>query len=134
MRLSTLCSLALSLLLSTAGANAQVTIYGQTPLAQTASAAGPATTTLAAYNDTELVPPPLPTAHNRQFKVDVQRDAVNVPNLSIPHRTASFFGFSIEMSVINQVREYHGFFLPCYVGAHRLNANVSLLGPVGKNS
>lgn len=108
MHLSTFCSLALSLLsFSTAGVNAQVTVYGQIPLAQTMSAVGPATTTLAAYNDTELIPPPLPTAHVREFKVDLQKDGVNVPNLSMPHKTASFYGFSIEMSVINQVREYN---------------------------
>ncbi|KAF9449694.1 glycoside hydrolase family 79 protein [Macrolepiota fuliginosa MF-IS2] len=97
-------SLVLSLLLSsTKEVNAGITVYGQRPLAQTLSAAGPATTTLAAYNDTELIPPPLPTALNRQPKVELQRDAVNVQGLSMPHRTASFFGFSIEMSVINQV-------------------------------
>lgn len=102
---TTLGSLALSLLLSSVDANAQVTVYGQIPLAQTLSAPGAATTTLAAYNDTELIPPPLPTALARQFKVDLQKDAVNVPNLSMQHLTASFFGFSIEMSVINQVRK-----------------------------
>ncbi|KXN83267.1 hypothetical protein AN958_01638 [Leucoagaricus sp. SymC.cos] len=102
MRIPTFTSLALSLLL-VGKANARVTVYGQAPLAQTKTAANAATTTLAAYNDTELVPPPLPTAHLREFKVDLQRDAVNVPGLSIPHKTASFFGFSIEMSVINQV-------------------------------
>ncbi|KXN82401.1 hypothetical protein AN958_02606 [Leucoagaricus sp. SymC.cos] len=103
MRLTSACSLALSLLLSTSPVLASVTVYGQAPLAQTLSAPGAATTTLAAYNDTELVPPPVPTGLNRNFKVDLQQSAVNVPNLSIPHKTASFFGFSIEMSVISQL-------------------------------
>ncbi|EKM76173.1 hypothetical protein AGABI1DRAFT_115938 [Agaricus bisporus var. burnettii JB137-S8] len=106
MRLSSPCSLALSLLsLAQTGVNAAVTVYGQTPLGVTRSASGtePTQTTLAAYNDTELIPPPLPTSVVREFKVDLQRDAASVPNLSIPHKTASFFGFSIEMSVINQV-------------------------------
>jgi hypothetical protein len=85
---------------------AQITVYGQIPLAQTRSAANAATPTLAAYNDTELVPPPLPTALTRDLNINLQRDAGTVSGLSIPHKTASFFGFSIEMSVINQVCEW----------------------------
>jgi hypothetical protein len=109
MRLSSW-SLALSLLnLAGTGVHAYVTVYGQTPLGKTWSAtgAGPTPTTFAAYNDTELIPPPLPTNVVREFKVELQRDAMSVPNLSIQHKIASFFGFSIEMSVINQVREYY---------------------------
>ncbi len=90
-------------------ARAQVTVYKQIPLGQTATAveAGAAQTTLPAYDTTVLTPPaipvpPPPTA----YTLTVQRDAAAVPGLSIPHVGGGFFGFSVEMSVINQVREY----------------------------
>jgi hypothetical protein len=108
MHIPTSLNLALNLLLVVRQAQASVTVYNQIPLGQirTQTASAAATTTLAAYSDMELVPPPLPTPLNTQFQVNLQRDAGNVPGLSIPHKTASFFGFSIEMSVINQVCEF----------------------------
>ncbi|KAJ2932239.1 hypothetical protein H1R20_g4863, partial [Candolleomyces eurysporus] len=82
-----------------------VTIYGQLPLGQTQTEGPWATTTaLAAYNDTRLIPPAVPNpAINRNFAVQLQRDAAQVPGLSLPHVGPSFYGFSIEMSVITQV-------------------------------
>jgi len=60
--------------------------------------------TLAAYDETQLEPPPIPTALNRTFTLELVRDAQDVVGLSIPRWSgASFFGFSIEMSVVNQV-------------------------------
>jgi hypothetical protein len=117
-------SLALGLLsLTRTGVDASVTVYGQTPLGKTWSATGAAATptTLAAYNDTELIPPPLPTNVVREFKVELQKDAGSVSNLSIPHKIASFFGFSIEMSVINQVRK-------CYVSSLLKSFLLVLIG------
>jgi hypothetical protein len=81
-----------------------VTVYGQIPLQQTYTAARASPTVLAAYNDTQLGPPPVPSP--RQFSLTLQHDAAVVPGLSIPHIGTSFFGFSIEMSVISQVRKY----------------------------
>lgn len=96
-------------------AQASVTVYGQIAFGLTASATGstPApTTTPAAYNNTRLVPPAIPNpppANN--FTLTLQQSAAGVNNLSIPHVGAGFWGFSIEMSVIGQVREWR-FFLP----------------------
>jgi len=90
-----------------ASTRAQITVYGQIPLAQTLSASDPTATTLAAYNDTMLVPPPIPLPPPPNvYTLQLQRDASAVTGLSMPHVGASFFGFSIEMSVINQVCEY----------------------------
>lgn len=91
-------------------ARAQITVYGQKPLGQatatTSNAAAPAVTTYAAYNDTTLIPPPVPNpAISTNFTLSLTRDAATTAGLSIPHVGAAFFGFSIEMSVINQVRE-----------------------------
>ncbi len=84
-----------------------VTVYGQIPLQQTYTAARASPTVLAAYNDTQLAPPPVPNPPPpRQFSLTLQHDAAAVPGLSIPHVGTSFFGFSIEMSVISQVRKY----------------------------
>ncbi|KAF8991302.1 glycoside hydrolase family 79 protein [Cyathus striatus] len=104
-------------MLASARVNAEVTVYGQVPLGQISSSLAaaasatqtgpnPALTTLPAYDETILIPPPVPSpAPPRQFTVEMQRDAANVNGLSIPHRGAAFFGFSIEMSVVNQVRD-----------------------------
>lgn len=92
-------------------AQAAVTIYGQIPLAQTSTAAfDPAGTALpvlhlAAYNDTTLDPPPVPNPRpNTAFTLALQANGNAVQGLSIPQK-GSFLGFSIEMSVISQVRE-----------------------------
>lgn len=90
-----------------------VTVYGQIPLAQTISAnpsagsAVPATKTLAAYDNTVLNPPALPSPPPAAaYTLSLQKDAGAVNGLSIPHVGGSFWGFSIEMSVISQVCEY----------------------------
>ncbi|KAF9036340.1 hypothetical protein BJ165DRAFT_1533176 [Panaeolus papilionaceus] len=94
---------------------ASVTVYGLTPLGQvpldptatpTATGAGapPPRVTLAAYNNTQLIPPPLPNpATATAFTINLQHDAANVPFLSIPHNGPSFWGFSLEMSILTQV-------------------------------
>lgn len=93
-------------------AQAAVTVYGQVPLAhaaQTSSALGSAPTpTLPAYDDTVLNPPAIPQGEDKAgtaFTLSLQQNRANMFGLSIPQR-GDFFGFSIEMSVINQVRKY----------------------------
>jgi hypothetical protein len=102
---------ALAALTGASAALAQVTVYGQIPLGQTASTAAFQTTTIrAAYNTTRLSVPALPEGAegiSNDFVVQLAREAGAVPGISIPHEGASFYGFSIEMSVINQVRECH---------------------------
>ncbi|KAF8949995.1 glycoside hydrolase family 79 protein [Flammula alnicola] len=81
-----------------------VTVYGQIPLAQTASAASATTTTAAAYDETQLQPPAIPSPKPATaYTLQLQRDATGVNGLSIPHVGVGFWGFSIEMSVISQV-------------------------------
>jgi hypothetical protein len=48
-----------------------------------------------------LNPPPPPAAFNTQFDIQLQHDT---PGLSIP-QSGAFVGFSIEMSVANQICE-----------------------------
>ena len=89
-------------------AQAQVTVYGQTAFGLTASTSSSyvPTTTPAAYNNTRLVPPPITSpAPANAFTLTLQESATAVNGLSIPHVGGSFWGFSIEMSVISQVRE-----------------------------
>lgn len=128
MRLPIVCGSCLSLLLSTLQVYADVTIYGQVPLAETQSATTTSVpqSTPGAYDDSVvLTPPPVPTGLNLAPKIDLQRDAVALQGLSIPHTLGSFFGFSIELSVISQLRE-------CYPNLRQTRAlNESV---VGKNS
>ncbi|KAF8154266.1 glycoside hydrolase family 79 protein [Crassisporium funariophilum] len=88
-------------------ANAQITVYGQIPLGQTMTPTdpnAPAATTLAAYNNMRLIPPPVPVPPPaRAYTLSLPRDAASMPGLSVPHVGPSFWGFSIEMSVISQV-------------------------------
>ncbi|KAJ8495477.1 hypothetical protein ONZ45_g12847 [Pleurotus djamor] len=82
-----------------------VTIYGQTPLGVTVSgtqtAADSTATTLAAYNTKTLQAPALPDPKPaNEFVIQLQNGGT--PGVSIPQE-GSFFGFSIEMSVTNQV-------------------------------
>lgn len=65
---------------------------------------GPARfTSLAAYNDVYLLPPPIPSpAPATAFTINVPNSASNVIGLSIP-QAGTFFGFSIEMSVATQL-------------------------------
>lgn len=82
-----------------------VTVYGQIPLAQTATAGYPKVT-LAAYDTTVLTPPPVPNPPPASaYTLNLQRNAAQVNGLSIPHVGGSFWGFSIEMSVVGQVCE-----------------------------
>ena len=102
-------SLVLSLLfLSINHAVNAVTVYGQTPLGmtQTSSAVGDAgpTPTSPAYDKTVLIPPEPPQPPTTGFGLELQPQAASVPNLSI-QQSGAFLGFSIEMSVVNQVRE-----------------------------
>jgi hypothetical protein len=106
--------LPLSFLLSLlATAQAAVTVYNQTPLGlATATANAASYTGAAAYNPTVLDPPPVPAPPATTFTVQLQNGGV--PGLSIPQH-GSFFGFSIEMSVTNQVCEcsLSSLFSPC---------------------
>lgn len=98
---------------------AGVTVYGLNGAAQqtlgapaassstsTSSAAGAGYTALPAYNSVRLQAPPVPVPPPpTQFALGVQAAAQGVPGLSIPLQ-GGFFGFSIEMSVVNQVSEW----------------------------
>ncbi|KAI0651080.1 glycoside hydrolase family 79 protein [Trametes meyenii] len=101
---------------------AEVTIYGffgQTtadPAGQTGTTSAVASTTsfvttpgppqyteLAAYNNIYMLPPPIPSpAPANQFAIGVPSSAQLMNGLSIP-QAGTFFGFSIEMSVANQL-------------------------------
>jgi len=120
----------LSLLLCTLRVYADVTIYGQAPLAETRSAtittSSVPQSTPGAYDDSVvLTPPPVPTGLNLAPTIDLQRDAAALQGLSIPHTLGSFFGFSIELSVINQLRE-------CYLNIRPTRVLTEFV--VGKNS
>jgi len=101
----------LVLLCTTLSTVRAVTVYGQVPLAQmsstaTSSGAAPAVT-LGAYNSTTLNPPIIPNPPPaRQYTLQLPRDAGLVNGLSIPHVGGSFWGFSLEMSILNQVCAY----------------------------
>jgi len=87
--------------------NAGITVYyppGQSPLgvSGTASAGAAAYTGAAAYNPTVLIAPPVPNPPApSQFTIQLQNGGT--PGVSIP-QAGDFMGFSIEFSVINQVR------------------------------
>ncbi|KAI0830343.1 glycoside hydrolase family 79 protein [Trametes gibbosa] len=116
-----------SLLLSLSGllaplVSADVTIYGQfgrttaNPATQHSGTSTIASTTsfvtvpgpphyteLAAYNPIYMLPPPIPSpAPATQFSIGVPTSAQLMNGLSIPQH-GTFFGFSIEMSVANQL-------------------------------
>lgn len=99
-------------------AQASVTVYGQIPLAQAStasvsgtssgvsSAAAASYTGSAAYDPTILVAPDPPSpAPAMQFTIELQSATASVQGLSIP-QAGTFYGFSVEFSVINQVCEY----------------------------
>ncbi|KAG6907146.1 hypothetical protein DXG01_010321 [Tephrocybe rancida] len=98
-------------LLNTARA---VTVYGQIPFGQTsglatatgANGAGPTDTPttklLAAYDETILKPPVAPNDQPLTYTLNLAATNVSVPNLSIMQH-GSFYGFSIEMSVLTQI-------------------------------
>lgn len=89
-----------------------ITVYGQNgvvtasgPPSGTASVSTSATSaafTPAAFNTIVLQPPAIPTGVPMQFQVPLENTASDVNGLSIA-QSGAFFGFSIEMSVINQV-------------------------------
>lgn len=99
-----------------APAEAAVTVYGVIPLGQatlTAGAAPQPTPTLPAYDGTVLRPPQPPFPPVERLNLNVQRDALQVVGLSIPHTGPSFFGFSVEMSVITQTIGKNSCVQPC---------------------
>lgn len=100
-----LLTLASSCTLFAQSALAAVTVYGQTPLGVTLTGpAGSTYTGLPAYDTTTLTPPvinPLPGPYFLQLTSDVNA----VGGVSIPMK-GTFIGFSIEVSVVNQIREF----------------------------
>ncbi|KAJ7635000.1 glycoside hydrolase family 79 protein [Roridomyces roridus] len=85
-------------------ATAAVTVANQIPLG-ILSAVSPTATQLAAYNNTVLQPPPVPNpAPATAFTLTLPAASTNVPqgqlSIEIP---GSFYGFSIEMSVLTQI-------------------------------
>ena len=97
----------LGILMQALVAFAQITVYyqqGQQPLASGTSSASSANYTgAAAYNPTVLNPPAPPNpAITTNFAIQLQNGGT--PGASIS-QIGSFFGFSIEMSVVNQVCE-----------------------------
>ncbi|KAF8064391.1 glycoside hydrolase family 79 protein [Lyophyllum atratum] len=80
-----------------------VTVYyqqGQAPFTATATAPGGNYTGLAAFNPNTLTPPPVPQ-FNKTFAIELLGGG-GAQGLSI-QQEGSFLGFSIEMSVANQV-------------------------------
>jgi len=83
--------------------SASITVYyppGQAPLSATSTAAAANYTGAAAYDPTILTPPPVPSPFNTQFAIQLQNGGT--PGVSI-QQSGSFMGFSIEMSVVNQL-------------------------------
>ncbi len=97
----------LSLFFVASVVRAQVTVYSQQPLnAQTTTSSADAAsyTGAAAYNPTVLNAPPIPDPlPPMQFGIQLQNGGTT--GVSIV-QSGSFVGFSIEMSVANQAREY----------------------------
>ena len=87
---------------------AQVTVYYEPQNAQatlgttTGTGAAANYTGAAAYNPTTLNPPPPPGAQAMPTQFSIQIPSAVPPGASIL-QNGSFFGFSIEMSVVNQV-------------------------------
>jgi hypothetical protein len=111
-------------LFHTHGVRAAITVYSQRPL----DFAGATYTGAAAYNPTTLVPPPLPTPNPpNRFLITLPRNGTQVSGLSIP-QNGSFLGFSIEFSVINQIREYsHRFSLMSMLNGNRSSSWIELV-------
>ncbi|KAL0954363.1 hypothetical protein HGRIS_003354 [Hohenbuehelia grisea] len=81
---------------------AAVTVYGQQPLGMTLTSDSGPMPTKAAYNRTVLIPPPPPQPPSTAFGISLQPTADRVTGLSV-RQSGTFYGFSIEMSVVNQV-------------------------------
>lgn len=81
-----------------------VTVYGQTPLGATQTLQPGATYTgLPAYDPTVLNPPPMAPIPG-PYSLQLTNDVNAVGGVSIP-LNGTFYGFSIEMSVVNQICE-----------------------------
>ncbi|KAK7018564.1 Glyco-hydro-79C domain-containing protein [Favolaschia claudopus] len=96
-------SLCLPLLLLASSIHAEITVYHQQDqqAAFATTASGATYTGVAAYNPTQLVAPPVPSpAVLTNIPINLQQSGT--PGLSIKHK-GRFFGFSVEMSVANQV-------------------------------
>lgn len=88
-------------------AHASVTVYSQRPIGSTPTQAASANYTgAAAYDPTVLQAPAVPNpAPPTQFSLQLNNAPNGVQGLSIP-QSGAFMGFSIEFSVINQIREF----------------------------
>ena len=103
----------LSLLLLSLQAYAAVTIYTQVPFgtSTTTGSASPTFTGAAAYDPTTLTPPPVPSpAIPNQFFI--QLFSGGMQNLSI-QQSGSFVGFSVELSVADQICAPHVICMQC---------------------
>ena len=94
-----------SLLLFLGISSAQVTVYYEPQTALTASSSANYTGA-AAYNTTTLSPPSPPASQLLPTQFTIQLNNAVPAGVSIP-QNGSFFGFSIEMSVVNQVCTYN---------------------------
>ncbi|GLB45268.1 putative glycosyl hydrolase family 79 C-terminal beta domain [Lyophyllum shimeji] len=96
-------------------ASAAVTVYGQIPFGQTSAATSvtatgssasptnaPPGAVLAAYDETVLRPPNPPQDQALSFTLNLAQSNASVAGLSIMQH-GSFYGFSIEMSVVTQI-------------------------------
>lgn len=114
-----------ALLQALGNAKGSVTVYyqqGQNPF-QTTTASAANYTGAAAYNPTVLDAPPVPSPLPTNFPIQLTNGGQ--PGASIP-QIGQFFGFSIEMSVVNQVCEYLA------LSDHLFSADGALT--VGKNA
>lgn len=118
-------SLFLYCALASGGLARAVTVYSQVPMGvtPTTSASGSTYTGAAAYDPTVLNAPALPNPlPPTQFGIQLSTSASDVPALSI-QLSGAFLGFSIEMSVVDQVCEYGhscGFFCDSMQGLFAL--------------
>ncbi|KAJ7457799.1 glycoside hydrolase family 79 protein [Mycena latifolia] len=94
-------SLCFALLLLAGSVQAEITVYQANNQAAFTTAPGAAYSGVAAYNPSTLVAPPVPSP-TILTTIPVQLQNSGTPNLSIKQK-GSFIGFSIEMSVTNQV-------------------------------
>ncbi|KAJ6573387.1 glycoside hydrolase family 79 protein [Mycena vulgaris] len=94
-------SLCFVLLLSVSGGHCDITVYHANNQAAFTTAPGATYSGVAAYNPTTLSAPPVPSP-TILTTIPVQLQNAGTPNLSIKQK-GSFLGFSIEMSVTNQV-------------------------------
>jgi hypothetical protein len=90
---------------------ATVTVYGpygtfglSDTATATVSGAAANYTGAAAYNPTVLNAPPVPDPKPANFDLHLQNGGMQGLSIALPN---GFFGFSVEMSVANQVREWH---------------------------